>query len=125
MANVLKLLVVDEDPDSRVLTRRALQRAQLESAGEVGYGAAAVSLALTVHPDIILIAVEEPVTRPLETAEALANALPETAFIVYSSLTDAESIRRAMVFGARDYVLKPIQSALLLQAINTVLVQQE
>jgi pilus assembly protein CpaE len=125
MADVLRVLIVDEDPDSRVVTRRALQRAQLENAGEVGYGAAAVSLAISIRPDVILISVEEPVTRPFETAEALANALPDTAFIVYSSLSDAESVRRAMVFGARDYIVKPMQSARLTDAISTVLSQQE
>src|SRR4030095_9156810 len=77
------------------------------------------------HPDIILIAVEEPVRRPLETAEALANALPETPFIFYSSLNDPEAIRRSMVFGARDYVVKPVQSSRLLESINTVLLQEE
>ncbi len=125
MAGPLAILIVDEDPDSRVITRRAIQRAQLDVAGEVGYGAAAVSFALTAHPDIILLAVEEPVGRPLETAEALANALPDTPFIIYSSLNEPESVRRGMVFGARDYILKPVQATRLAEAVNTVLEQQE
>lgn len=125
MADVLRILIVDEDPDSRVVVRRALQRAQLEIVGEAGFGAAAVSLALSARPDIIFLSVEEPITRPLETAEALANALPETPFIVYSSLNQPEAMRRAMVFGARDYILKPVQANRLVDAINTVLVQQE
>jgi len=45
MADALRVLVTDEDPDSRVETRKALQRAQLGIAGEVGYGTAAVSVA--------------------------------------------------------------------------------
>ncbi len=125
MAGTLGILIVDEDPDSRVITRRAIQRAQFDVAGEVGYGAAAVSFALTAHPDIVLLAVEEPVGRPLETAEALANALPDTPFITYSSLNDPESVRRCMVFGARDYIVKPVQATRLTEAVNTVLEQQE
>jgi pilus assembly protein CpaE len=125
MAETLKILITDEDPDSRVEARKALQRAELAVAGEVGYGTAAVSVALETRPDIILLAVEEPVRRPLETAEALANALPETPFIFYSSLNDPEAIRRSMVFGARDYVVKPVQSSRLLESINTVLLQEE
>src|ERR1044071_7727465 len=109
MAGALNILIVDEDPDSRVITRRAVQRAQLDLAGEGDARAAAVTLALSVQPDIILLALEEPVGRPLETAEALANALPDTPFIMYSSLNDAQSVRRSMVFGAGDYLLKPVQ----------------
>src|SRR5439155_24615755 len=125
MADPLRILITDEDPDSRVETRKALQRAQLDIAAEVGLGTAAVSVALEARPDIILLAVEEPVRRPLETAEALANALPETPFIIYSSLNDPEAVRRGMVFGAREYIVKPVQAARLLEAVNTVLVQEE
>jgi pilus assembly protein CpaE len=125
MADTLKVLIADEDPDSRVNTRKAVQRGQLALAGEVGYGTEAVSYALDARPDIILVAVEEPSARPLETAEALANALPDTPIIIYSSINDAEAVRRSMVFGARDYIVKPVQSARLLEAVNTVLVQEE
>jgi pilus assembly protein CpaE len=125
MADTLKVLIADEDPDSRVNTKKALQRAQLGLAGEVGYGTDAVSFALDARPDIILVAVEEPVARPLETAEALADALPDTPIIIYSSTNDPEAIRRSMVFGARDYIVKPVQSGRLLEAVNTVLVQEE
>ncbi len=125
MADTLKVLIADEDPDSRVNTRKALQRAQLGLDGEVGYGTEAVSHALEMRPDIILVAVEEPVARALDTAEALANALPETPIIIYSSKNDPEAVRRSMVFGARDYIVKPVQSARLLEAVNTVLVQEE
>jgi pilus assembly protein CpaE len=125
MADTLKVLIADEDPDSRVNTRKAIQRAQIGLAGEVGYGTEAVSHALEMRPDIILIAVEEPVARALDTAEALANALPETPIIIYSSTNEPEAVRRSMVFGARDYIVKPVQSRRLLQAVNTVLVQEE
>jgi pilus assembly protein CpaE len=125
MADTLKALIADEDPDSRVNARKAVQRAHLGVAGEVGYGMEAVSVALDARPDIILVAVEEPSGRPLETVEALANALPDTPIIIYSSINDAEAVRRSMVFGARDYIVKPIQSARLLEAANTVLVQEE
>jgi pilus assembly protein CpaE len=125
MADTLRVLIADEDPDSRVNTRKAVQRARLGLAGEVGYGTEAVSHALDARPDIILVAIEEPVARPLDTAEALANALPETPIIIYSSITDAEAVRRGMVFGARDYIIKPVQSGRLLEAVNTVLVQEE
>jgi len=125
MADALRVLITDEDPDSRVETRKAVQRAELEIAAEVGLGTAAVSVALEARPDIILLAVEPPIQRPLETAEALANALPETPFIIYSSMNDPEAIRRSMVFGAREYIVKPVQSTRLLEAVNTVLVQEE
>ena len=65
MAESIRVLIVDEDLDRRVETRKALQRAKLESVGETGFGAEATSTAAAQSPDLILIAVEEPVVRRL------------------------------------------------------------
>lgn len=125
MAENLKVLIVDEDADSRVATRRAATRANFGIAGESGFGTQAVSLALSTRPDLILLCAEEPVARPLETAESLANALPDTPILIYASKSDADSVRRGMVFGARDYLLKPLQSAPLREAAIRALEQEE
>ncbi len=121
----LRVLIADEDPDSRVAARRALQRAELEVVAEGGYGTEAVSLSLEARPDVIMVAVEEPVGRPLDTAESLANALPDTPILLYSTMDDADSIRRAMVFGARDYLVKPLQAAGVREAVHRALEQEE
>lgn len=125
MGNKLRVLIVDENLDGRVNTRKVVQRAELDVAGEVGYGTQAISLAVQSNPDIVLMAVENPVIRGLETAEAMANARPETPIIVYSSLNDPESMRRAMVLGVRDYIAQPIAAERLRQTIDTVLAQEE
>src|SRR5690606_30092299 len=105
--------------------KRAVARADLDLVGEVGYGTEAVSLALEARPDVIFVAVEEPAARPLDTADGLANALPDTPIIIYSSAGDAESVRRGMIFGARDYLVKPVESARLREAISVALNQEE
>lgn len=125
MANALRVLISDEDPDSRVNARKALQRGDLQVAAEGGYGTEAVSLALESRPDAILVAVEEPVGRSLDTAEALANALPDTPILIYSSMKDSESVRRGMIFGARDYLFKPLSAATLRDGVLRALEQEE
>ena len=121
----MRVLIADEDADGRVEMKRALARAELNLAGETGYGVEAVSLALDARPDVILIAVEDPAARSLDTADGLANALPNTPIIIYSSDGSAESVRRGMIFGARDYLVKPVESARLRQAIVAALGQEE
>lgn len=125
MAELLQVLIVDEDPDSRVNTRKALARAQLAVAGETGFGTAGVSLAISARPDIILVAVEEPVGRPLQTAEAIANALPDTPMIFYSSVDSTEAVRRSMTAGARDYLVKPLQGQQLHASVVAALEHEE
>lgn len=125
MTGGLRVMIVDEDPDSRVAVRKSVVRGGLEVAAEMGYGTQAVSSALEAVPDVVLVAVEEPAARPLETAEALANALPDTPILVYSSAAEPEAIRRSMVFGARDYLVKPLAAASLKASIVRALEQEE
>jgi len=125
MAKTPQILIVNEDLDNRVDTRKALQRARLDVAGEVGLGAQAVAFAAENKPDVILISLEEPLTRALDTAESLGNVLPQTPLIVYSSKTDVETIRLAMATGARDFLPKPVQAARLKESIERALEFEE
>ena len=97
MPNNLEVVVVDPDSNSRADTNRALAMARFTVSGEAGYGIDAVTMAREKNPDVVVLAMEEPVARASQTMSALADALPETPIIVYSSLSDAASVRRAMV----------------------------
>jgi pilus assembly protein CpaE len=125
MAGSTRVLIVDEDLDSRVETRKTILRARLDVCGEVGFGTEAVTTAEELRPDVLLVAVEEPVTRPLETVEALANVLPETPVIFYASRSEPEAVRRAVIYGARDYLVKPLQAVGLAQAVIRALEFEE
>jgi pilus assembly protein CpaE len=125
MPALTQILIVDDDLDSRVEARKAVQRARFEIVAEVGFGTEALTVASELRPDVILLAVEEPVTRPLETAERLANVLPRTPFIFYASLGDPEAVRRAVHFGARDYLIKPLHAAAVAQAVARALEYEE
>ncbi len=125
MPKNLEVVVIDPDVNSRADTNRALTISHFSVSGEAGYGIDAVSMAKDKNPDIIVLAMEEPVARAAQTMSALADALPDTPIIVYSSLSDAASVRRAMVSGARDYLDKPPRPEELARAIYSVLEQEE
>jgi pilus assembly protein CpaE len=121
----LEVLIVDPEVNSRADTARALALGHFTVAGEAGYGIDAVSMAKETNPDVIILAIEEPVARATQTMSALADAAPDTPIIVYSSMLDAASVRRAMVSGARDYLLKPPRPEDLARAVYAVLEQEE
>ncbi len=125
MARNPEIVTVDPDLGSRAETRRAAQLAHFTVVGEAGYGVEAVTVAKERTPDIFLIAFEEPVALALQTITSLADAVPGAPTIVYSSLADANSVRRAMVAGARDYIVKPLKPEDLSRAVYGVLEQEE
>ncbi len=125
MPKNFEVVVIDPDVNSRADTNRGLSLAHFQVTGEAGYGIDAVSMAREKNPDVIVLSMEEPVARATHTMASLADALPETPIIVYSSMADAASVRRAMVAGARDYLVKPPRPEELQRAIYAVLDQEE
>ncbi len=125
MARDPEIIVVDPDIDSRTDTAHMLEASDLTVIGDSDYGIAAVAVAKESPPDVFLISMEEPVARALQTIEMLTSAAPQAATIVVSSLADANSVRRAMVAGARDYLIKPLKPEDVTRAVYGVLEQEE
>ena len=102
-----------------------LSAEQLTVVGEADYGIDAATVASEHPPDIFLVSMEEPVARALQTIELLGGAVPRATIIVYSSLADAGSVRRAMLVGARDYLIKPLKPEDVARATYGILEQEE
>ena len=125
MARNLSALIVDPNLDSRLEIVKLLEAVGLDSAGEAAYGVEATYLAADRHPNIVLLALEEPPMRGLSTAEALQQQLPDTPLLVYSSSPGPALMRQAMRAGARDFLAKPLSARELRTAIHSVLAQEE
>jgi len=125
MARTPQLAIIDPDLSSRGETKRCLTMAQLTVVGEGDHGIEAVTVAREGSPDVFLVSMEEPVARALQTIEMLTAAAPQAAVLVYSSLSDAGSVRRAMVAGARDYLIKPLKPEDVSRAVYGTLEQEE
>ncbi len=125
MARTPECVVIDPDPASRADAKRAITLAHFTVVGDAGYGIEAITVANENTPDVFLVSVEEPVARGLQTMESLGDAISDVPIVVYSSLADAASVRRAMVSGARDYLIKPLKPEDLSRAIYGVLEQEE
>lgn len=120
-----EVIIIDPDLVGRAETKRALQLAHFTVTGEAGYGIEAVTVARERQADLFLVSLEEPIARAVQTIEALADVAPNTPSVVYSSLADAASVRRAMVAGARDYLIKPVKPDDLSRAVYGILEQEE
>ena len=121
MARNPEIVIVDVDAEARAELKRTLAVGQITVVGESDYGIDAVTVAKEHTPDVFLVSMEEPVARALQTVEMLGAAAPQAAIIVYSSLAEAGAVRRAMVAGARDYLMKPLKPEDVSRAIYGIL----
>ena len=125
MTDNVRVLVVDQDFESRAELQKGLVKARFIVVGGVGYGAEALSLGSEVKPHVVCVAVEEPTARALHTIESFTSLLPESPVIAYSSLADSESVRQAVLAGARDYLTRPVKIEQAVEAIERALRRQE
>lgn len=125
MARDPEIIIVDPDIGARSDLKHMLTAGKLAVVGEADYGIEAVTAAKEHTPDIFLISMEEPVARALQSVEMLGSANPRAAIIVYSSLADAASVRRAMVAGARDFLIKPLKPEDVVRAVYGILELEE
>ena len=120
-----EIIVVDPDLDARADLKHMLGLVKLSVVGESDFGIEAVTVAKEHPADVFLISMEEPVARTIQTIEMLGSVAPKSAIVVYSSLADAASVRRAMVAGARDYLIKPLRPEDVSRAVYGILEQEE
>lgn len=125
MAKIPAILVIDQDAKARYEVKRLVKQSHFNIAGEAGFGTEAVSTAVELEPDVVLVGVSEPVMRSLQTVESLLNALPQTPVIVYSFEPEIDLARKAMVAGARDFVVMPANAEEMGKSIVAVLESEE
>lgn len=82
-------------------------------------GRKAYAKALKLRPDIIFCDACMPEMDGLDFAEAILKELPQLYLVMLSAYKDFQYIRRAMLCGARDYLLKDeLSEGLMLQKLE-------
>jgi DNA-binding NarL/FixJ family response regulator len=116
---MISVLIVDDHPVVRE-GLRALLEAQddMTVAGEAGDGPAAVSLAASLRPDIVLLDLKLPGPDGIAVLPQLRAAGPRV--LVLTSATEPAAASRAVRAGATGVVYKDIDPAALVRAIRSV-----
>ncbi len=125
MARNPRVIVIDQDQVARAEVQKMLALSGFAVLGEAGYGIEAVSLAKETEPDVVIISIEEPMVRALQTVEAVADLLPQSPIVTYSSVKDPASMRKAMLAGVSDYLITPVREEDLINSVHSVLAQEE
>jgi pilus assembly protein CpaE len=114
-----QILLVDTDIEHRGVLKQMLSTLPYAVVGEANYGVEASRLAVELRPDIALIHVEEPLAITLRNLEIIEQASPDTIPVVISSRGDAETARKAMLAGARGFIVSPCNAQLLDGVLTT------
>jgi DNA-binding NtrC family response regulator len=114
------ILVVDDDPDIRLLIETAL-----DGLGEIvtADGVEEARERLSSKPDVVLVDLEMPGGSGEDVVESLVQQSPLSTVFVVSAVRDVERTVRLMQAGAEDFLLKPVEPLVLRRRVENALVR--
>ena len=121
MTDRIKVLIVDDIPETRDhLTKLLGFESDIEVVGSAASGAEAIALATSLTPDVVLMDINMPDMDGIAATEGLGRAVPTASVVMMSVQGEADYLRRSMLAGAREFLVKPFSSDELTASIRQV-----
>lgn len=117
----IRVLLVDDHPIVRDGLRGYLDRQRgLLVIGEAGSGMAALEMARSLAPDVVLMDHSMPDMSGIEVAGQLRFIVPHARVLILTMQEDREYVREARRAGARGYLVKDVSPSEVVSAIEAV-----
>ena len=121
MTDRIKVLIVDDIPETRDHLSKLLGfESDVEVVGAAAGGPEAISMATELRPDVVLMDINMPGMDGIMATEKLAAEVPTAAVVMMSVQGEADYLRRSMLAGAREFLVKPFSSDELTASIRQV-----
>ncbi|MBD2075817.1 response regulator transcription factor [Phormidium sp. FACHB-592] len=118
---MIRLLLVDDQPLFRQgLASLLALETDLEVVGQACDGQAALSLAVQLQPDVILMDVRMPLCDGVEATHAIHQRYPWMRILVLTTFDEDEYILRSLQVGALGYLLKSTPSVQVAASIRNL-----
>jgi pilus assembly protein CpaE len=121
MADQIRVLIVDDISETRDHLARLLGfEGDIEIVGLADSGRQAIELAASLKPDIVLMDINMPDMDGIEATEQLSATVPGASVVMMSVQGEADYLRRSMLAGAREFLVKPFSSDELTSSIRQI-----
>lgn len=121
MTDQIRVLIVDDIPETRDhLTKLLGFETDVDVVGAAASGSEAVELAAKLRPDVVLMDINMPDMDGIAATELLSSSAPGASVVMMSVQGEADYLRRSMLAGAREFLVKPFSSDELTASIRQV-----
>jgi pilus assembly protein CpaE len=121
MADQIRVLIVDDIPETRDHLSKLLGfEPDIEVVGAAASGREAIEMASQLAPDVVLMDINMPDMDGIAATERLSAEVPSAAVVMMSVQGEADYLRRSMLAGAREFLVKPFSSDELTSSIRQV-----
>jgi pilus assembly protein CpaE len=105
---IIRVFIVDNNPETREKVRTHLKMEKgIDIVGVARTGKEAVDLVQESEPDVVILDVNTPDMDEIALTEAICRRVPFCQVIILAVQVDPNYMRRAMLAGARDFIVKP------------------
>lgn len=116
-SDVLKVLIVDDEPLARRRLRRILEEIEgVDLVGSIGDGMALPETIRALQPDVLLLDIRMPGKDGIQLAKELQGDIPQ---IIYVTAYDQHACE-AFDVRAMDYLLKPVEPQRLSHSLDRI-----
>ena len=105
---VVRVVIVDDDPDARDFMRMGLEVGGFEVVGEGSDGASAVNAVREGRPDMVLLDLHMPDISGIDLLPQLREAHRPAKFVVVSAITSTHMTEAAIGAGAVGFIEKGV-----------------
>lgn len=117
----IRVLIVDDIPETRENVRKLLYfERDIEVVGAAINGTEAIELAKELRPDIVLMDINMPDLDGISATQTISESVPEVQIIMMSVQGETDYLRRSMLAGAREFLVKPFSADELIAGIRRV-----
>jgi pilus assembly protein CpaE len=121
VADKIRVLIVDDSAETRENVRRLLQFEQdMDVVGGASTGKEGITLTRDLRPHVVLMDINMPDMDGIAVTEAVLKENPAVQVVILSVNSEQEYIRRAMMAGARYFLMKPPSADELVNTVRTM-----
>ncbi len=117
----IKILLVDDNDNTRASIRQLLELDDVvDIVGEAADGNEALEKAGILEPELVLMDINMPKMDGIEATRKFSQQHPHIGVILISINDEIQNFRRAMMAGAKEYLVKPLSPEEISTAVRQV-----
>lgn len=114
-----KILIVDDAMFMRKSIRKILSEGGYANVEEARDGDEAIAIFGEYSPDLVLLDITMPGRSGLEVLEEILRQDEDAAVVMCSAMGQETVIQKAIVMGARDFIVKPFKKDEFLRIVDS------
>lgn len=114
----MNILIVDDAIFMRKMLSDILKEAGHRVAGEAANGKEAVEMYTKLKPDLVTMDIIMPEMNGIDAVKQIIEADERAVILVVSAMGQQQLVVEAIQAGAKDFIVKPFESARILAAVE-------